>query len=493
MTPFRQVRSAGWVLLGVVAAGTVAAPGTHTAAAPGDDPLHLAQCLPSGILAAYVTVGPERPGSTTNAQQASATTPSVSPLSLLEQAQAMGLFGVVDVCTREWLDSITAISLLYQYPHAVALFDISATPRDDGGHKLAGLSAAIVIETGGDTNAINRRVQHLLDTYTNAEQSILTKEKLGDQIWMTLRDRRLPEWVVIRWTIIGDRYIIAIGSDALHRVIATLDGEASSLATDDWFRTAAQTLDVSSASFWLFVRLDELRRSVDRKLARKVGDVLSAVRLGDVSRGLWTTRRSGRALEVGAYIRRGLTDDHERIADRRFKSRLRGAVIPDEATRYTIIDCHPVRVVRGIARAYLASRSPTAAEKSRVYWRNLQATSGIDIERDILKRLGHTVVIHDDPPHPLNLPFARTILIRVDREPDGLRKKVDDLLTYVRDVLIPPGLFQLRHTDDNVWHVMYGLNGPALTVLDRWVVIGFTPAAVREVRKQLQPKQTERL
>ncbi len=443
--------------------------------------------LPGDVIAAYAAAGPvvsesdSAPG---------APVPTLS-LTLLEQAQMLGLFGVVDTCTRQWLDSLAAASLLFQYPHAVALFDISATPRDDGGHELAGLNAAVIVETGTNAAAVNRRVQHLLDTYTNAEHSTLTTEKLGERTWMTLRDQRLPKWLVIRWAVIDDRYVIAIGADALHRVIATLDGDAPSLARDDWFSSAAQSLDAPSASFWLFIRLTELRRSVDRKLGRKIGDVLSAIRLGEVSRGLWTTRRQGRALQMGAYLRRGNTNEHERIADRRFKTRLREDVIPEAATRYAVVDCNPVRVVRGVAEAYLSSRSPGKADRSRASWRNLQKKSGIDIERDIIKRLGHTVVIHDHPPHPLRIPGVRTMLIRVDRESNVLRRKIDELLTYVRDVLIPPGLFQLRHTDDGVWHVLYGLNGPALTVLDRWVVIGFTPSAVREVRGQLQPTSTK--
>lgn len=448
------------------------------------------EAIPADIIAGYAWQGSgPHEASAADVEPDSPSAPR--PLSLLDQAQALGLFGAVDEATRPWLDAVTAVSHLTEYPHAVLLFDVAATPRDDGGHELSGLSGGIMVETGRDAAPLHRLVQHLLDTYTNAEHSTLTMERLGTQTWMTLRDRRLPDWVVIRWAVIDDRYVIALGKDALQRVMDTLDATAPSLGKDDWFQSASRALNTSTASFWFYGRPADLRRRVDAPLGRKISDVLTSLRFGDVSRGLWITRREGRALTMGAFLRRGQTDEHERIADRRFRRRLRDGVIPEAATRYAIVDCNPVGVTRGVSRAYLSSRSPDKSERLRASWRRVQQTSGVDIERDILTRLAHTVVIHDHPPHPLNLPGVRTILLGVARDPEGLRANLDTLLTYVRDVLIPPGLFQLRRTDDGIWHVLYGINGPALTVLDRWVVVGFTPAAVREVRALLQPGSTD--
>jgi len=469
----------------IAAAGLIAIAMTEAPAPaePHQSQRGLAHLIPNDVLAVYAASG-----SAVQAASQPATMPDASTApssSLWDQAQSLGLFGVMDSCTRQWLDSLAAASLMFQYPHAVALFDVSATLRHDGGHELSGLHAAVIIETNNDTAPIDRRVQHLLHTYTNAENSTLTTETHGTATWFTLRDRRLPDWCVIQWAAVGGHYVIAVGEGALARVMTTLHGDAPSLRDSAWFASAARTLSTPSASFWLCTRLRQLRRSVNRDLGRKISDVLSALRLGNVSRGLWATRREGRALVMAAFLQRGTKDEQERIADPRFRTRLRDDVIPDEATRYAILDCHPVRVVRGVAQAYLASRSPAKAASSRTFWQTMQEKSGIDIERDIIKRLGHTVVVHDYPPHPLRLPGVRTILLRVDHEPDVLRSKVDALLTYVRDVLIPPGLLQLRHTDDGMWHILYGLNGPALTVLDRWIVIGFTPSAVREVRQAL--------
>jgi hypothetical protein len=111
----------------------------------------------------------------------------------------------------------------------------------------------------------------------------------------------------------------------------------------------------------------------------------------------------------------------------------------------------------------------------------------VSIEHDILALLDDDIVWHDFPPALIDSPLTRTLMVSIKRDQQTLRANVDKLLTYVRDVMLPPGLLQLRRSDDGLWYLTYGLQGPALTITDDWLLLGFSPAAVRVMRDRLRP------
>jgi len=90
------------------------------------------------------------------------------------------------------------------------------------------------------------------------------------------------------------------------------------------------------------------------------------------------------------------------------------------------------------------------------------------------------VVVHDYPPHALRLPPAWTILAGVDGDSGKLRANLDRLLEVARKELQNGGSMRLRRDDDGVWYLYVGLNGPALAVTDRWLLVSFSPEAVRQ-------------
>ncbi len=447
----------------------------------------LSRMLPDEAIVAYAVTGPRRPEPPPAGGAESQAPVWSGRISLLDQAQRLGLLSVVDSCTRQWLDALGAIGMVFEYPHAAALVDISAVARSDGGHQLGKVGAVLVVDTKGDDTRFARRVQHLLDTYTNSEHSILSTSRVGDVDWAHLRDRRLPDWFVLCWGKVGDYYVVTIGDRAFEVMLALLNEDGPRLAANSWYASARRRVEYDNTSFVLYTDFAELRRRVDADLGRKIREVQKAFRLADASRGLWVARREQRALEMKGCVRRGQHDVEQVIAARSFAEGLEDPDIPEQATRYAVFKGRPRRICRGIADAYLAARSPEAADKSRAFWRGLQEKSGVSIEYDILARLGDVIALHDHPRPIIDIPLAQTIVVSIDREPDLLRRHVDEILTYLRDVLIPPGLFQLRRADDGVWYMQYGLNGPAMAVLDRWLVVAFTPTAVREVCRQLEP------
>jgi len=447
----------------------------------------LSWLLPDEAIVAYAVTGPDRPEGSSASVSEAQEPEGTGRLSLLEQAQRLGLLSVMDSCTRQWLDAFGAISLVLDYPHAAALVDISALARPDGGHQLGKVGAVLVAHTRGDGVRFTRRIQHLLDTYTNSEHSTLTTSRVGDVEWVRLRDRRMPDWFVLCWGQVGDYYVVTVGDRAFDLMLALLNDDGPRLAANSWYTSARRRVEYDHTSFILYADFAELHRRVDADLGRKIRDVQKAFRLDDVSRGLWVARREQRALEMRGCLYRGAHDVEQVLAARSFADRLRDPVIPEQATRFAVFEGRPSRICRGIADAYLAARSSEAAGESRAFWRGLEEKSGVSIENDILSRLGDAIVLHDHPRPVIDIPVAQTIVVSIDREPDLLRRHIDEILTYLRDVLIPPGLFQLRRAEDGVWYMMYGLNGPAMAVLDRWLVVAFTPTAVREVCRQLEP------
>ena len=103
----------------------------------------------------------------------------------------------------------------------------------------------------------------------------------------------------------------------------------------------------------------------------------------------------------------------------------------------------------------------------------------MSFDRDIFSHLGHTVVIHDYPEHPLRLSVARTLLVCIDGDAEALRRRIDHLLGCVGPQLPQAGLLRLRQDADGVWYLQYGLLGPALVVTDDWLMVSFSPTAVR--------------
>ena len=198
-------------------------------------------------------------------------------------------------------------------------------------------------------------------------------------------------------------------------------------------------------------------------MAGKPEQVLAGLGLGDVERGLWTIGVSGdsdgRAVEAYAFLRDADGDELVPICGLPDTGVRRIEVpIPPKASRYAVIRYSPRRLVLQVRDAYLASRSPSAQRNLREMWTRVEAEADVSVDRDLLMQLGPRLVIHEYPPHPL--------------VPDW---------TSLR----------LEHASDGVWYLQAGLYGPALAVTDRWVIISYSPVAVRQNIAFLEARPNE--
>lgn len=448
-------------------------------------PESLHRVVPKDAIFSYFAAGPDADGP--NSQSAAQSSLGLAAF-VIERAQEFGLLSRLNERARMWVDILASISELLDYPHAGVLLDISAAPRPDGGHQLSGLHAALIIRTQGGGARIEQRIQHLLSSYTNDENSTLSSRSSDDLPVFTLRDRRLPDWVELSWGAHGDDYIVAIGAGSFDRIVRTIADRSLSLADDAWFTHAWKVAGGPGASLAALLRFDIACRTADDSLRSKFERVQENLRLGGVDRGLWTVGRHARAIEAGAFLRRGDGDEWRPITHRE-DADLAPGVIPDEATWYAIFEVEPRALVDAVSKAYLASKSPDAQNKSRTFWRKAEERVGLSVDRDILALLRQPIISHNYPQHALGLPLAWTRLIAV-ADPEALRRNLDRVLDALGEELAKEGPTQLRHDSDGVWYLYFGLAGPALTIADQWLIASFSPDAVRKNVEMLSRRRS---
>ena len=463
----RNVPSASIVLIGVVLAALT----SGLDAAP---PLVL-KAVPADAVAVYVAAG-----------QKACAPPHEGPsavqmvASLSDQAYQLGVLSKLAPSVRGWIDALSSLPEILPYPHAVVLLDITGRRREDGGHELAELEAVLIVATRGANQGLERRIQHLLNVYTNTAQTTLSSWSHEGDAAFTIKDRRLPPWATISWGQLGDHYVVTLGAGAYERVADTVAGRSPSLQSDTWVAQGIADTNASDAALLCYVDLAGLRRNADASLASKIGEVAEALTLHDAERALVALAHADRSVEAIGVLHRGGRDEIVPLVGRRFLADFGEWIIPQQARSYAAIDLNPRGLVRSIAQGYLAAKSPSSRERVRSFWREVESGTGVSIERDILQHLGRPMIIHDYPHHALNLPLAWTILLPVQGDANVLRENLNKLLGAARRELAGQSRVQLVRDPDGVWYVQFGLAGPAMVVTDEWVVISFSPHAVRQ-------------
>lgn len=400
--------------------------------------------------------------------------------SFIDNLDRMGLLVKVDSSVRYWIDSLTALNDIKDHPHAVVLYSIDATPRDDGGHELAKMQAAIIVRTDGDNDRLKYRIQHLLNHYTNNEESKLVSIEVDGQTAYMLKNKQLPKWAIVNWGAIGPYYIISIGKGVYRRTLDAIKQPARSLMADPWFGRAFSATQGSDALVGWFMRFDTLQLNADPVLLKKIQKTQESLSIPNVQRGLWMLRMDLRAVQITGYLREQDKDRLKKYTNSDLIQSFKQQLIPHQAKHYAIIDGNPHGLLVGLDQAFQASRSPSAQKRHNEFWKTVEDGAGLSLEKDLYAHLDRPIIIHDWPKHAFSLPLAWTILIKIKDDPATLRKRVDQLFEYISREMLHEGLVKLRRDDDGVWYIYAGIMGPAIKVTEQWVVISFSPVAVRQ-------------
>jgi hypothetical protein len=411
------------------------------------------------------------------------------------------------------------LGLVVRYPHAVALIDARARPAetDPNAPRVDQLRVCLVVQNDGRLEPFLGIIQKAVDEQTNSGQATLTNTKIGHWVFQELRDQRLPEWAVIAWGQLDGHFVLTIGTGVWPLVAAVVAGEEPALSQEPRFREVRPPVgDAATAPrLEIFVAAAKLRERLDPFVAGRASEFFRAWDAADVEWAYWTLGFRQRALYCRAYLRiEGYTATRVYADPDNRDPRLLAAVPTD--TPYALCGLPMQRFLPRLVRGLLS----TQGEKSRAniarHWTNIQAERGFDAERDILAHLGDHLVVHNVPPHPLRIPLALTALLEIRDEPATVRRAVDSACVGWQAVLSGTGLdgqgsesttssphsrtarkpgapFTLERDDEGLWYLRFGLAGsdwlgfagPAWTVTDRFIILSWSPLALREYLDQV--------
>lgn len=404
-------------------------------------------------------------------------------------------------------------ALVVRYPHAFALIDTAARPTetDPTARRVDRLQFAVAVRLGETAaeaqDAVEpflRVIQKAVNEQTNQGAATLAQKCAGDWSYQELRDQRLPDWAVIAWGLIDEHFILTVGAGVWPAIAAVAGAEEPALTHAPWY-IVARGKTRNTALIEIFVAVKAIQERLDPFVDGRASALFGTWSSEPIQQAYWAIGFEERAMYCRAALRQpddeqGSRTMHRLYADPQPRAPHLLATIPDNA-KFAVFQVAAGRLLPRFFGSLLAMQGPAARSNIERIWREIQQTHDFDVERDLLANLGRHIVMHNDPPHPLHLPLAITTLIEIERNPADVRRTLerfcaawqatlDDVAQ--RAALAPaeknPPPFTLHRDPDGVWYVRFnlagprwlGLAGPAWTVTDRFIIVSWSPLALRE-------------
>jgi hypothetical protein len=408
---------------------------------------------------------------------------------------------------------LSTLPLLGRYPHAFGLLDVTVREIGGGSHRLDTLHAVLLLRCGDDTEPTRQRIAYFIRAYTNDEVSRVEQVEwrpnspLGSPqtpiTYHRLIDSRLPDWAACEWGRLDDLYIVGFGAGTWERAARAATGLDTALGTDPWFRRAYA--DCRGPDAHIAVLLDPhcIRDRIGQTAPDPVDRVVSALQMGRYGKSLYTFGRRGRAITCYSAISIDGQYNFTPVSDPRAFRSEHLVLIPSDADHYAIMRWSLARWLPRAVRAYVASRSEQHRANINTWWDELQAELGINVQQDLLAQLGDTTVLHTYPPHPLGVPFLCTFLFEIRGDPARVERTFAKLLIPVPTPDTQPAsppvapserkpcILQARRTSDGIWYWQAGFFAVlGLGVDDDWLVLSFSPEAVRQNLAYLRAART---
>jgi len=493
-----------WIKPALVIATLLSASAVGVLPGNGDSDRPITDLIPADNLVVYMA----KPYSEVVAasQPADGDEPAERPaLSVSTILAFLNASGLIPDEGQVFADIAGALPLLGQFEHALVLLDASSRvvrrPSRDPGQadnvslRLKHLQAAIILRTNDHRLVVLEQLGRIVGRYTNRKIAQLTKENVAGYEFQRLTDERLPGWAIWEWGRLDDFFVISFGEGAFEKVARTFAGLKPALSKDKWFQSAtAKTRgDLALAQWFIgFARLEKRLGEVAKERSHRVIVALGA---NNVTHDLWTVGMEGRALTWYRCFRRGGKDIVHRYSDpARYEPRHR-SIIPGRARHFAVINVPTRWLVDNLPRAWLAAQSERNVHKWKQIWRSLEEKTGIDLGGNLINHLGDHLILFDYPPHPLDIPFALTIAIEIDDE-EPVKKAVDAILSawgqYLDERAKRSGTklvrVKVRKAPDDIWYLQAGILGPALKVTKRYLVISWSPQALRDALQSIDPQ-----
>ncbi len=414
-------------------------------------------------------------------------TPAEMLMTAISRARAMGLFGEVSDVSRIVLDLLQCWPVIHRYPRVYVLHDIRLRRLETGGNRLDGLAMSLVLQAGPDSVELHQLIQHFLNSYTNDQTGRLEDVIIGGLPFHRLTDSSVPSWVVWEWGQVDDLFIVSVGAGSCERVVRSLRNEEQTMLADEWFRVGHRQTQGQAADFELYLDVASLQNRLGEGAQDRFYAVIDSLGIKASGKRIWTIGSVGEAVTCYAYHRREGVDDLERISDPQLYRGAHRKLIPSQASGYAIFNTDAAALLRRVRSCFLAAQRSEKRLKLMKGWEKLTRARKIDFERDVLGQLGDHIIIHNYPEHPLRLSLMWTVLIEIKGDSRKVQRAVHEMLHYCslrldiaaarKDApVISP---VLRRSSDGIWYLQYGIYGPAVAVTDGWLIISYSPEALR--------------
>jgi hypothetical protein len=434
---------------------------------------------------------------------------STSPILALLDAGASIAGQPLSPRTRLTIRGLEALSAVMRYPYAVALIDVRARedapdadetvaesrPARDAaqgatsrparrGSRVDHLRLALVVDTQGRSEPFLRIIQKVVNEQTGSDVASLEAHRAERWSYQELRDQRLPEWCRIAWGEIEGQFVITVGEEVWPQVAAVAAGRERSLARDPWVAEARR--GGRAALVEITVAAQRIRERLDPFVQGRASDFFAAWSAEDLERAHWALGFQGRAMFCVAQFLEGGTTRERVYADPAVEDERVLGVVPRGA-RYAVYRLRLTEFLPRLIHSAYATRGREYSAQAARRWTQVQLESGFDGQRDLLDHLGPHMILHNDPPHPLHLPLMFTSLVEIQSQPEAVRRSIDLMSRAWQGIIAQSeqkrgqaSVVQVRLDGDGVWSVQWGpVPGPAWTVTDRFVVLSWSPAALR--------------
>jgi len=467
---------------------------------PGVRPI--TDLIPANSLIVYVAKPYVRAVATTQPAVTQAAAKQ-QPLSIARILTFLNASGLIPDEGQVFADIASALPLLGRFEHALVLIDASSRVVRRPGNapaepsrvslRLKHLEIAIILRTNGRHRVVLKQLNRVLGRYTNVKIAQLTSEKVSGCEFQRLADERLPGWAVWEWGRLGDFFVVSFGQGAFEKIAQTYVGHRPALSKNAWFRSAtAKTKGQEALAQW-FIGFGSLEKRLGEVAQERSRRAIAALGADKMTRDLWTIGLEGRALSWYRCFQRNGKDTVHRYSDPSHYPPHHRGIVPPQARHFAIIHVPTRWLVDNLPRAWLAAQSQRHVQEWKQIWRSLEQETGIDLSGNLINHLGDHLVLFDYPPHPLDIPLALTIAIEIN-DPKPVRTAVDALLAawgqYLDERADRNGttLFRVKvkHADDDIWFLQAGILGPALKVTKHYVVISWSPQALRDALKFIE-------
>lgn len=415
--------------------------------------------------------------------------------------------GLIPQQGRVVADIVGTLPLVSRRPYALFLLDATAKQLGPASYRLNDMKSGVVIDSEGIGLDLERRVRDLLGTYTDAQNGRIETVQSNGVKYYRLTEGRLPGWAVTEWGNAGQFLVITFGQGTFERVLSAVQDRAPNLAGDGWYAQAHLRCSARQSGLEIYLAVAAIEKRLESMVNEAIRSTLHAVELDHVDKLLLAIGFDGRALhsEVLARDRAG-RDQHMVLTGKEIVSARVLGLVPESASSYVAFRLPLGPAVRKARQAYLAGQSPERRQRFHDEWTMVEREHKFDTETGLIDHLGEHLVLLPFPRHPLGIPLLGTVWIETtgdkaetERTVDGMMRALQHFVEQppagkeARSRLVP----QVQRDPSGMWYLQLGLLGPAVAVTDGWIVISFSPEAVREnvawlrerVATQTQPSQ----